>query len=352
MVRMSDILRRMGGEEDETPKKAKEKLPESPRKESPLQFRDDVLPATQLGTESSEAVYQRFLDFAVNEIFEKVKSGEFSIDGKKIKKNVEPIVERLLKGDSDLLYLATTRSTPDYYVYAHTVNTCIFAIALGISLGYSQETLVTLGMGALLHDLGMTKVMDLAQKKEKLSADEKRAVQKHVQFSMDLLKQVKDIPERCLSIAQNVHERYDGRGYPLGLAGGDLSEEAQIVALCDIYEALTHPRRYRDRLTPYESLKEILKGKELFNPLLLKLFIQELTIYPIGCWVELSTGEQGQVVQTSPTFPLRPTLKVFYDSQKRKLVAPKVIDLAKHATLFVKRSLDEKEIQGREGSVS
>lgn len=353
MVRMSDILRRMGGEdEEEPPRKVLPSLEEEKKKEPPVQFREEVLPTTQLGEESPEILYQRFLDFAINEIFEKAQREKFVIEGKKIRETVEPVVDRILRGDGALRYFATIRSTPDYYLHAHAVNTCIFAIALGASLGYDRENLITLAMGALLHDLGMIKVMDVAQRKERLSEDQKKAIQKHVQFNVDLLKNVRDLPEKCLSIAKNVHERHDGRGYPIGLSGEELSEEAQIVSLCDIYEALTHPRSYRDRLSPYESLKEILKGKDLFNPSLLKFFIQQLTIYPIGCWVELSTGEQGQVVQTVPAVPLRPTLKIFFDSQKRRLAVPKLIDLAKHTTLFVKRSLEEKEIRGREGSVS
>lgn len=355
MVRMSDILKRMGGgEEEDLPKKSVVPIEErkESREDSSVQFRKGILPTTQLSMEDAEQLYDRFLKFAVEEIFEKVEAEDFAIEGKKIQEAVIPIVDFFLKGNNGLLYFATVRSTPDYYLHAHAVNACIYAIALGIAFGYEREALIPLAIGALLHDMGMVKVMDLAQQKRALSPEERKVIEKHVRFNVDFLKKVTDLPAKSILIAQHVHERYDGGGYPVGLSGKDLSEEAQIVALCDIYEALTHPRSYRDRLSPYDALKEILKGRDLFDPVFLKLFIQQLTIYPVGCWVELSTGEQGQVIQTAAGSPLRPTLKILFDSRKKRLAVPKVIHLSQHATLFVKKSLQEKEMLGRGESVS
>ena len=336
------------GDEEEKPS-GKSSVPEEGRKEKvegKETFAADEAPPPSLDAlKAAEELYQKFLTFTIQEIFEKAKSESFFIEGRNIRAAVEPVVDVLQKGDAGLLYFATTHSTPDYYLHAHAVNTCIFSVALGVSLGYEREALITLAMGALLHDLGMIKVMDVAQVKRKLTIDEKQAIETHVRYNVDLLKSVQNLPEKCIVIAQTVHERPDGHGYPLGLPGEALSEEAQLVALCDIYEALTHPRSYRDRLSPYEALKEILKGKELFNQRLLKLILQQLTIFPIGCWVELSTGEQGQVIRTNPNAPLRPTLQLFFDNQKRKLTVPRLVDLKNHATLFVKRSLEQKEIQ-------
>jgi len=351
MVRISDILRRMGDEEGPSKKvppaeKEKEKKipPPPPTRESPVELRGEIIPTTKLGTEESFTVYQRLLDFVVKEIFEKVKEGEAQIEGKKVQVAVEMVVDRIRKGDSGLLYFATTHSTPDCYLHAHAVNVCIFSIHIGSGLGYDHTALLNLGVGALLHDLGMTRVMDIAEKKEKLSPEDYKKVQEHTRYTVDLLKQIKDIAEISMTIAQMSHERADGKGYPLGLSGTELSEEAQIVGLCDIYEALTHPRSYRARFLPFEALKEILKGKELFDSRVLKTFIQQITVYPVGSWIELSTGEQGEVIVTTPSLPLRPTLKVYFDSQKRKLAAPKVLDLSSHATLYVKRVIEAKDI--------
>jgi len=353
MVRISDILRRMGDEEEPPPPKTVPSVEaKEEKKGKPVEYREGVIPTTQLNAEPSEVLYQRFLNFAITEIFEKAKAEKFLIEGKKVQEAVAPIVERIQKGDAMLLYFATIRSTPDYYLHAHAVNTCIFSVFFGASLGYEREALLILGVGALLHDLGMIKVMDVAQKKELLTSDERRVIEKHVQFNVDLLKNVSNLPQKCIAITEMVHERHDGQGYPLGLLGEELSEESQIVSLCDIYEALTHPRSYRDRFSPYEALKEILKGKDLFNPTLLRLVLKQLTIYPIGCWVELSTGEQGRVMMTKPELPLRPTLNISFNAQKKKLSVPKTIDLSQHTTLYVKRCLEEREIRGKDKDVS
>lgn len=344
MVRMSDILRRMGGEGGEPPKKT---VPPPPEPLEPAGFRKEVRPTPSPSLEQSEELYRNLIHFVSAEIFEKAKSGEFSIEARRIQENVEGIVGRIQEGDITFLYLATTISPPDYYLPAHTVNTSIFAAYLGASLGYTRENLLILAMGALLHDLGMVKVYTLTQKKGILTSEEKRAIEAHVQFNVDLLKGVKGLPEKCLLVTQNVHERRTGEGYPLGLTEKDLSEEAQIVALCDVYEALTHSRSYREKFSPYRALEEILKEKALFDPRILKLFLQRLTVYPVGCWIELSTGERGQVFMVNPELPLRPTVKILFDGQKRKLSASKVIDLSQHATLYVKRSVDEKELGER-----
>lgn len=338
----------MGGEE-ESPKKEPEKpLGSVSQEKPPIQFREKVVPITLSSLEAAELLYDQFLNFVTREIFEKVKSEQPLIEGRKIQEAVEPVVERILNGGMELLYYATIRSTPDYYLNAHAVNTCLFSIFLGKGLGYSREALILLAIGALLHDVGMVKVMDVVQKKKRLDPEEKKAVEKHVQLNVDILKNVKGLPEKCLTLTQVVHERHNGQGYPLGLLGEDLSEEGQIVGLCDVYEALTHPRSYRDQLSPYEALKEILKDKDIFNPRLLKIFLQQLTIYPIGCWVELSTGEEGRVIMTSSDFPLRPTLRVICDRHKKKLSAPRMIDLSQHATLYIKRNLEGREVEGRE----
>ncbi|MBI4436014.1 MAG: HD-GYP domain-containing protein [Candidatus Omnitrophica bacterium] len=347
MVRISDILRRMGDEEEPS-KKGAPAPPPLPARESPVELRGEIIPTTKLGMEESLTVYEGLLDFVVHEIFEKLKEGEVQIDGKKIRAAVERVVDRIQKGDSGLLYFSTTRSTPDYYLYAHAVNVCILSLHVGNGLGYPPETLVNLGVGALLCDLGMTKVMDIAEKEEKLTPEEYQKIQEHPRYTVDFLKKIGDLAEVSITIAQMSHERFNGKGYPLGLSGEEISEEAKIVSLCDVFEALTHPRSYRARLLPFEALKEVLKGKELFDPRVLKVFIQQITIYPVGTWVELSTGKEGEVVMTSPDFPLRPTIKVLFDSQKRKLAVPETLNLALHSTLYVKRVLQEEDIRLKE----
>ncbi len=363
MVRISDILRKMGdgGFEAEKPHPPESKRPVEEKKEqriegpppppppvpekSPLEFRDEVIPTTQFGTESPESLYERLLGFVIAEIFEKIRQEGVILQAKRIQEEIAPILGRLRKGDKSFSHLIFSHSTIDYYLYAHAVNSCILTSQIGISLGYSEEILITLAMGALLHDVGMIQVMEIANKRERLLTEEYQQVKEHTRYSVELLKKIKNIPELCLLIAETAHERYNGMGYPRGLSGDALQEEAQVVALCDVYGALTHPRSYRTRFFPHEALTEILKGKSFFHPRVLKTFIQQVTVYPVGSWIELSTGEQGEVVMTAADYPLRPTIKIFVDRQKKKVAQPRIVDLTRHATLYVKRVLFEKETQ-------
>ena len=347
-MRMSDILRPDWGKGESpqkkppSPEKPLTPQPAPPKEPAPLQMR----PKEPEGPPKvpTESLYNDLLEFVKGELFAKAREGQ-PIDALTIQKKIEPIVDRLKEESGELMYLAITRSTPEYYLHAHVVNVMILALLLGVGLGYERKDLLVLGMGALLHDVGMIKVMEIAQKKEALTAEEREEVKRHTQFGVDILKTIKDISSICLYIVENVHERHNGSGYPHGVIGSQLSEEAQIVAIVDVYEALTHVRSYRDKFLPYEALKEILKTKELFHPKVLKTFVQYITVYPIGCWVELSTGEVGQVVTVHVDLPLRPSLRIVYDSQMRSLKPEKRFDLAQHSTLYIKRVLDERELQ-------
>ena len=349
-MRMSDILRGGQWEEERFPKKkplfpVEEKPlapPPVPKEPPPLQMRPKEPEAPP--KIPAQALYNDLLEFVKTRLFIDAETPR-EVTGADIQSTIEPLLDRVADEAGELIYLAVTRSTPEYYLHAHAVNVAILSLRLGVALGYTREELLTLGVGALLHDIGMIRVMDIAQKKEPLTPEERKKITQHPQYSVDILKETKDLTTVSLEIIGSVHERYNGTGYPQGVGGSQLSEQAQVVAITDVYEALTHSRSYRDKLLPYEALKEILKTKELFHPKVLKTFIQYITVYPIGCWVQLSTGEIGQVVAVSADLPLRPTLKILYDNQMRALKPEKLLNLTQHSTLYIKRVLDEKELQ-------
>jgi len=351
MVRISDILKNMGGEEHSrkplsrsAEKKEEEKEEPSSEKTTPLKFRNEVIPTTQLNAETSEALYQRLLGFTITEIFGKMKEGHEPADAGMIQRAIDPMIENLGKGDVSLLFIAATHSTDDYYLHAHAVNDCIFTIWLAIGLRYPREVINSLALSALLHDLGMIRVMEIAQRPSRFSEGEYHSIKDHPLFTIELLRKIKGLPGECVEFCKIVHERYSGVGYPAGLEGAQLGEEGQCLALCDVYEALTHRRSYRDRFSPHDALKGILQAKDLFHPRVLKQFVQQITVYPIGGWVELSTAEQGQVVATRAALPLRPTIKVYFDNRRKKVTVPKLVDLSKHATLYVKHALRDNEV--------
>jgi len=265
------------------------------------------------------------------------------IEGKKIKEVVDRIIDQLSLGNYELINL-TNASSLENYLLSHSVNVCIVSIMLGLGLNYTKLKLSDLGVAAFLHDIGMLKFEDLSKRPTKLTEEEYQQVKHHPLYGAELLRNAKDISATAIYVAQEHHESADGKGYPKGLAGEKINEFARIVAIADAYEALTHPRAQRERLLPYDALKEMLKRKEHYDQKFLKVLIEQLGVYPIGSWVQLSTNEIGQVIRVNKNSPLRPIVNVTADPQGRKSAEEKILDLVKYPTLFVKRPIDESEL--------
>ncbi|OGX20275.1 MAG: hypothetical protein A3K54_02350 [Omnitrophica WOR_2 bacterium RBG_13_44_8] len=142
------------------------------------------------------------------------------------------------------------------------------------------------------------------------------------------------------------HERLNGSGYPEGLKEDEIHEYAKIVAVTDVYEALIHPRSYRDALSPNEAIRELLSINTamLFETKILKMLINRVGLYPIGSWVELNTGEIGKVSSANEDSPLRPKVNVIFSIDKEKLLPIKLIDLTRHTNIYIKRSIKPQEL--------
>jgi HD-GYP domain-containing protein (c-di-GMP phosphodiesterase class II) len=210
-----------------------------------------------------------------------------------------------------------------------SVNVCILACALGWHLGLSTAELFALGLGALLHDIGIIRIPDnILSKVDPLTQEERTAVEKHVEYGLALLIAAPDIPKQILKMVYHHHERFDGKGYPKGLKGDENGLLVQIVSLSSVYEALTRDRADRKSLTPESALQFIYQsGDTLFDPALVERFIELLGIYPSGCIVELSGGELALISRVNPTAPLRPQIVLLTDPQKNLLDNKVMIDL-------------------------
>jgi len=156
---------------------------------------------------------------------------------------------------------------------------------------------------------------------------------------------IENIQKGIIYIAKQEHERIKGTGYPEGLKDDQIHEYAKVVAIVDVYEALIHPRSYRDGTPPHEAIKELLKMNTsmLFEPKILKVFINRIGLYPVGCWVELNTGEIGKVIFSNEDSPLRPRVNIIFSHQKKKLPQPRLMDLAEHNNVYIKRSINPQE---------
>jgi HD-GYP domain-containing protein (c-di-GMP phosphodiesterase class II) len=146
-------------------------------------------------------------------------------------------------------------------------------------------------------------------------------------------------------VAVQVHERTDGSGYPYGLKGGEIYDLASIIGLIDVYVAMISDRPYRDKIVPTNAIKFILeKGKEHFPSKIRKIFMSQISLFPINTYIILNNKSIGRVVSTDKDEPLRPTIERLYDSTGKKLERPEVIRLSENPLIYITESIHEKDL--------
>ena len=259
-----------------------------------------------------------------------------TIDVENVKVVVNKIVDELLRND-DILYNLTEIKTVDDYTFEHSVNVCILSLITGIGLGFDTERLRELGIGAILHDIGKLCIpRELLTKPSELTEEEFEEIKKHTVLGYELLKKTGKLDLVSSYIALGHHERYDGSGYPLHLKKDSIQIYARIVAVADVYDALTSDRVYRKKLRPNEVYEYITSlGINHFDPTIVESFVKYVTIYPVGTGVLLNTGERAIVVRDNRLMPTRPLVRIVYDNEMKRRTIVKEIDLAQAHDIFV-----------------
>jgi len=335
--KLSDLIKKeLAGQTD---RQAKQEVASSSSKE-PSQIMKDGLKI--VNKEETQRFYWQLVDL-IKKILLKGQNNE-PIEGKKIKEVIEKLVDQLTLGNSELIALIKN-STPDNYLYSHSVNVCILSVVLGLGLNYERKGLVELGAAAILHDIGMVRVCDISDKPSKLTDEEYKKIKEHPIFGVEMLGLSKDIGQAAIYVAREHHEWINGSGYPKGLKGEQINEYAKIVSTVDVYEALTHPRAHREGLLPTDAIRDILRNQVHFDPHFLKVLIEEVSIYPIGSWVELTSGEIAKVLKINKAYPLRPVVDIALDPEGQKVAEPKTVDLTKIPNLNIKKPIRENELK-------
>ena len=247
-----------------------------------------------------------------------------------------------------LLVLASGISSGNF-LYAHSLNVLILSLKVALGLRYDRIQLTELGLVAFLHDIGMAKIPEeILNKSDKLTPEEFDQVRQHPFYSMSLLEKSKELGPVILQAIAQQHERIDGSGYPKGVSGEEVNPYAKVIGLIDVYEALTHPRPYRQHYTPDEAMKMIAYSTGSgFKPDvmdILKALAKELSLYPVGSYVQFNTKEIGRVLKVNRNFPLLPVVKVVIGPRENKLEEPRQVDLSKEPLLHIKRSVDILEV--------
>ncbi|MCR8922914.1 HD-GYP domain-containing protein [Dasania sp. GY-MA-18] len=264
---------------------------------------------------------------AITSMFEDARMGKVvSVE------TAQPLVDEIstsVVSSPDTLITLARLKTCDDYTYMHSVAVCAMMIALARELGLSEEQVSTAGVGGLMHDLGKAAIpLDILNNPGKLTDQEFAVVKNHPLEGYKLLQDNSNISPEVLDIVLHHHEKFDGTGYPEGLQGEDISLLARMSAICDVYDAVTSTRPYKEGWDPALSLKRMISWQGHFDPQILQAFIKIIGIYPIGALVKLESNRLAVVVEQSEGKLLAPKVKVFFAIKPKGPIAVELLDLA------------------------
>ena len=203
-------------------------------------------------------------------------NGVFAVDSANAA--VEQIMAGATRNPGALLGILRLKKA-DQTTFLHSLAVSALMIAFGRRLGLCENEIQLLGFGGLVHDLGkMLMPKEVLGKKGKLSAQETAIMQQHPQRGHALLSQIEGIDPVVLDICLYHHERYDGAGYPFGLAGEDIPRAARIAAICDVYEAMTTIRPYKKAWSQADTVDMMMHASGHFDPALLRSFVSSMIL--------------------------------------------------------------------------
>jgi len=298
-----------------------------PAADDPVEFDQDLD-----AKERARQTYVRSLD-VTREVITSARLGR-SPGLKRVKRAVQGIVDAILTDSASMIGLTTLRDF-DEYTFVHSVNVCILSVALGRRLGLSKIQLLDLGLAALLHDIGKSRVpLELLNKRGQLEEPERLILQTHAWQGVLALFALPNggvRPWRSMTAAYEHHMRTDLSGYPKVARPRKLSLFSKIISVADGFDAATTTRVYQDSpWTPADVLRGMRDNPRLgLDPVVVKAFINLTGIYPVGTVVVLDTFELAIVLAANPdaTALSRPLVRILMDDRGNLLDDPTPVDL-------------------------
>jgi len=260
-------------------------------------------------------------------------------------KAVNSIIDLLRVNNNVFLFLYGLDEGKDYTI-THAVNSTFYALIIGIALKYDNKKLVELGLGTLLMDSGMLKIpVYIVHKQSNLTDQEFNQIKTHTLHGYKSLRDLGKINENIASVTLQHHEHYDGKGYPKRFKGNEIHEYARIASIADSYEAQISNRSYKKKLDFYHAMRNLLaSGVNRFDPIILRVFLSRMAVYPIGSLVKLNDSSIGVVIGSIPKKPLRPIIKLVFDKEGNKLEDTVILNLLDDTSVFIEKAMDESEV--------
>jgi len=266
---------------------------------------------------------------AVADLFQQARMGR-ALQDDAIMPIVDEIAASVLRNPGVLTALTRLRRL-DNYTFLHSISVCALMVAVGNQLGWNAGQLRDAGLAGLLHDIGKVLIdAELLNKKGPLTEEEFGVLRRHPQIGHGILASGRAAGAVVLDVCLHHHERLDGSGYPTKLAGDAIGLPARLAAVCDVYDATTSNRPYKDLWPPAHALRKMAEwGASHFDQRLFHAFVRTIGIYPIGTLVRLKSDRLAVVIDQCEASLLTPRVKVFFSIAAKRRISPKVIDLSR-----------------------
>jgi putative nucleotidyltransferase with HDIG domain len=237
-------------------------------------------------------------------------------------------IDLMVQRNSAAILSVARLKTHDDYTYMHSLAVCALMISLARQLNMDEEQIKLAGVGGLMHDLGKSLMpLEVLNKPGKLSDAEYDIMKKHPAAGAKLLENSGAAPE-VVDIALHHHEKINGLGYPNRLQGNEISLFSRMAAICDVYDAVTSERAYKQAWDPAGTIREMAKWEGHFDKQLFNAFVKMVGIYPVGSLVRLTTQRLAVVIEPGLTSLVKPKVKVFFSLRSKAPIQIQVVDLA------------------------
>jgi HD-GYP domain-containing protein (c-di-GMP phosphodiesterase class II) len=271
-------------------------------------------------------------------------AGHKKADASAVARIVQRFVQIFISDRNILLNISSIKAAKGDYLFHHSLNVCLLSINVAASYGYNEQQVLEIGMGALLHDIGMLLIADsIRTKHTRLTEDEWYEIQKHPILGLHLLEELKRMPDKIPYVAYQVHERENGTGYPRQRNSLLIHRYAKMVQVADIYEALTSPRPHRPAFLPCQGIYKIIQMARggLISSEAVKALLEYVSLFPVGSLVELSNHCIAKVVHAHKTAFHQPTVSVLLDERGKRIDKKYVqqIDLTQHPAIQIIKAL-------------
>lgn len=294
---------------------------ETPAQRNKRRFEEEMEVAREVYDEASVSLGKVLNNFRLNKY----------ITMPEVKTCVHSVVKSVMRNPNALLLLSNLRSKRQDTV-THSINVCVFSTLFGRHLNFTNEQLSQLSTAALLHDVGESKIpKEVLDKNERgLTPEEQQLMALHTQHGAEMLGKIPEMSAEAVEVAYSHHERVDGKGYPRGLKGAEISLMSKIVAIVDAYERVTNNPHPAMQISCSEALKSIytMRGT-FFDNELVESFIKCLGIYPVGSIVQLNNKAIGVVIAMKKDKHLMPTVMIVCDGKGAIRQPPQIINLDK-----------------------